>query len=127
MRSRTFVAASILCLLVAAAGLSTGSSNTVVEGRTGLLWVADPQFAVSSGFAPDVVMPRAKALRMVAAMNRGALPNFGRRDWRLPTQRELKAWLRSQGLPTRIAPAPGVDAVRSWPVVGAATLPGVSA
>ncbi|HET9765224.1 MAG TPA: hypothetical protein VFS60_00170, partial [Thermoanaerobaculia bacterium] len=127
MKARTFVVASLLCLLAAAAGLAGGSRDTVIEGRTGLLWVADAQFAVSTGFAADVVMPRAKALRMVAAMNRGALPNFGRRDWRLPTQRELKAWLRSQGLPTRIAPTAGVDAVRSWPVVGAATLPGVSA
>src|SRR6185369_9814416 len=42
-------------------------------------------------------------------------------------QRELKSWLRSQGLPTRIAPTPGTDVVRSWPVVGAATLPGVAA
>jgi Big-like domain-containing protein len=127
MRGRTFVVASILCLLFVAAGLAGGSRDSIIEGRTGLLWVGDPQFAVSTGFAADVVMPRAKALRMVAAMNRGALPNFGRRDWRLPTQRELKAWLRSQGLPTRIAPNSGVDAVRSWPVVGAATLPGVSA
>lgn len=127
MRGRTVVAASLLSLLVAAVGLSTEDRATIIEGRTGLLWVADSQYAVTSGFAPDVVMPRAKALRMVAAMNRGALPNFGRRDWRLPTQRELKAWLRSQGLPTRIAPAPGVDLVRTWPVVGAATLPGVSA
>jgi hypothetical protein len=127
MRGRTFVVASILCLLFVAAGLAGGSRDSIIEGRTGLLWVGDPQFAVSTGFAPDVVMPRAKALRMVAAMNRGALPNFGRRDWRLPTQRELKAWLRSQGLSTRIAPNSGVDAVRSWPVVGAATLPGVSA
>ena len=127
MRGRTVVAASLLSLLVAAVGLSTEDRATIIEGRTGLLWVADSQYAVTAGFAPDVVMPRAKALRMVAAMNRGALPNFGRRDWRLPTQRELKAWLRSQGLPTRIAPAPGVDLVRTWPVVGAATLPGVSA
>ena len=127
MRGRTFVVASVLCLLFVAAGLAGGSRDSIIEGRTGLLWVGDPQFAVSTGFAPDVVMPRAKALRMVAAMNRGALPNFGRRDWRLPTQRELKAWLRSQGLSTRIAPNSGVDAVRSWPVVGAATLPGVSA
>lgn len=127
MRSRTVAFASLLCLFLAAAGLGTADQPTVIEGRTGLVWVADAQYAVSSGFAPDVVMPRAKALRMVAAMNRGALPNFGRHDWRLPTQRELKAWLRSQGLPTRIAPSQGVDVVRSWPVVGAATLPGVSA
>ena len=127
MRGRTVVVASLLCLFLAAAGLSTADQQTVIEGRTGLLWVADSQYAVSSGFAPDVVMPRAKALRMVAAMNRGALPNFGRHDWRLPTQRELKAWLRSQGLPTRIAPTRGVDVVRTWPVVGAATLPGVAA
>ncbi|HEV8240637.1 MAG TPA: hypothetical protein VGS57_14805 [Thermoanaerobaculia bacterium] len=127
MRGRTVAAASLLCLFLAAAVLGTADRPAVIEGRTGLLWVADPQFAVSNGFAPDVVMPRAQALRMVAAMNRGALPNFGRRDWRLPTQRELKAWLRSQGLPTRIAPTPGVDVVRSWPVVGAATLPGVAA
>jgi hypothetical protein len=128
MRGRTIVAASILFLLVAGAGLSTrDGATTVIEGRTGLLWVADPEFAVSSGFSPSVVMPRAKALRMVAAMNRGALPNFGRHDWRLPSQRELKAWLRSQGLPTRIAPTEGVDVLRAWPVVGAATLPGVSA
>lgn len=127
MRGRTVAVASLLCLFLAAAGLGTADQSTVIEGRTGLLWVADSQYAVSSGFAPDVVMPRAKALRMVAAMNRGALPNFGRRDWRLPTQLELKAWLRSQGLPTRIAPTRGVDVVRSWPVSGAATLPGVSA
>src|SRR5262245_54347192 len=118
MKGRTVAVASLLCLALAAAGLSTADQPTVIQGRTGLLWVADAQNAVSSGFAPDVVMPRAKALRMVAAMNRGALPNYGRNDWRLPTQRELKVWLRSQGLPTRIAPTPGIDVVRSWPVVG---------
>ena len=77
MSRRTAVVAALLCLLVAAAGLSTDARDTVVEGRTGLLWVGDPHYAVSSGFAPSVVMPRAKALRMVAALITLLMPGAG--------------------------------------------------
>jgi hypothetical protein len=122
MRARLVLVAAFLGL-TCLAPRAQAEEGTQTDGRSGLVWVADAEYAVTSGFASDVVMPRARALRMVAAMNAGRLPNYGRRDWRLPTQRELKRWLRRQGLPPAAA-APGM--VRTWPVVGAATLPGLT-
>lgn len=125
MRARFVAAALLTCLLAVPLALADDSPETLTDRRTGLVWVADPRFPVSTGFANDVVLSRPRALRMVARMNAGTLPNFGRTDWRLPTHRELHRFLRRHGGGT--LPHPRGGKVRVWPVAGAATLPGVSA
>ena len=123
MRARFVAAALLTCLLAVPLALADDSSETLTDARTGLVWVADPQFPVSSGFANGVVLSRPRALRMVARMNAGTLPNFGRTDWRLPTRRELHRFLRRHG--GGVLPDPRGAKVRVWPVAGAASLPGV--
>ena len=125
MRARFVAAALLTCLLAVPLALADDSAGTLTDRRTGLVWVADPQFPVSSGFANGVVLSRPRALRMVARMNAGTLPNFGRTDWRLPTHRELHRFLRRHGAGS--LPDPRRGKVRVWPVAGAATLPGVPA
>src|SRR5688500_12282240 len=125
MRARFVAAAVLTCLLAAPLALADDSAETLTDRRTGLVWVADPQFPVSSGFANAVVLARPRALRMVARMNAGTLPNFGRTDWRLPTHRELHRFLRRHG--GGVLPDQRGGKVRVWPVAGAATLPGISA
>jgi Big-like domain-containing protein len=114
----------------AAGPLRHNADGTVSDLGTGLTWVADRSFAVTSGFARDVVLPRAAALQLVAAMNAGRVENFGRTEWRLPTQRELlRMAALTGGLPrpfaggsTPLAGARGVGPV--WPVIGASVLAG---
>jgi hypothetical protein len=125
MRARFVAAALLTCLLAAPLALADDSAETLTDRRTGLVWVADPQFPVSNGFANGVVLSRPRALRMVARMNAGTLPNFGRTDWRLPTHRELHRFLKRHG--GGVLPNPRGAKVRVWPVAGAATLPGVPA
>src|SRR5687768_16452421 len=125
MRARFVSTALLTCLLAVPLALANDSAETLTDRRTGLVWVADPQFPGSSGFANGVVLSRPRALRMVARVNAGTLPNFGRTDWRLPTHRELHRFLRRQG--GGALPDPRGGKVRVWPVAGAATLPGVSA
>ncbi len=100
MRSRSVVAGCFLLGGLAAAApaaLSPGGHGTAVDQATGLVWVADWGHAVHSGFAPRVVMGRARALRFVAAMNRGRVENFARTDWRLATTREVRELVRRHG------------------------------
>jgi len=68
---------------------SYAADGTYTDHRTGLTWVADTQFAIHAGFLKSTVLPRSRALRLVAAMNRGKIENFGRTDWRLPTRHEV--------------------------------------
>jgi cytoskeletal protein CcmA (bactofilin family) len=123
MRARIGFVGLSLAALAAVATIAAGGEGTRTDPRTGLVWVADPHYAVTHGVAAEVSMPRARAARMVAAMNAGRLPNHGRRDWRLANERELARWLRRQGLAGERPPAR--NQVRAWPVAGAATLPGV--
>lgn len=121
----------------AAGPLRPNGDGTVTDLGTGLVWVADPGFAVSSGFARQAVLPRAEALRLVAAMNAGLVESFGRSGWRLPTERELvRMRALAGGLPRPFGggrsgiPAVGTlgargDAVAAWPVLGASVLSGV--
>jgi hypothetical protein len=135
--ARPAVVLGILCFLLAAAApaaspLRTNGDGTVTDLGTGLTWVADRGFAVSSGFARDTVLPRGTALALVAAMNSGRVENFGRTEWRLPTRRELlRMAALTGGLPRpngggRVAlPGGARDAVAAWPVTGASVLSGV--
>ncbi len=133
--ARPAVLAGVLLLLLAAAAPAAGplrhnGDGTVTDLGTGLTWVADRSFAVSSGFARDAVLPRGSALELVAAMNSGRVENFGRTEWRLPTQRELLRMASlTGGLPrpfaggsTSLAGARG--AAPAWPVIGASVLAG---
>ena len=126
-----------LALLVSPAAPAAGplrhnADGTISDLGTGLTWVRDRNFAVSSGFARAAVLPRAQAVQLIAAMNAGAVENFGRSTWRLPTRRELlriSALLGGSPLrPHRGSrfglPNPAGDAVYAWPVVGASVLSG---
>jgi Bacterial Ig domain len=125
-----------LALLVSPAAPAAGplrhnADGTVSDLGTGLTWVSDRNFAVSSGFARDAVLPRAQAVQLVAAMNTGGIENFGRTGWRLPTQRELARMSVLSGSPLRpfhggrlTGPRAAGDAIHAWPVVGASVLAG---
>jgi hypothetical protein len=100
--------------------LVDNGDGTLTDGRTGLVWVADPRFAVTVAGARKVRLPLPEAVAVIAAMNRGDIENFGRRDWRLPTERELRG-VENGGTARRAKPRnPKV-----WPVAGAAALSGV--
>ncbi|HEV8580133.1 MAG TPA: Ig-like domain-containing protein [Thermoanaerobaculia bacterium] len=105
--------------------------GTMTDTGTGLTWVADRAFAVRSGFAAGLVAPRAQALGLVAAMNSGAVENFGRTDWRLPTERELRRISGVLSLPSRPFGAArrgpaltggGAEKAVLWPVSGSAVV-----
>ncbi|MGH9363567.1 MAG: DUF1566 domain-containing protein [Thermoanaerobaculia bacterium] len=127
---------AILSLVFSAAAAAAGplranGDGTVTDLGTGLTWVRDRSFAVSSGFAHGAVLPRAQAVQLVAAMNAGSIENFGRTGWRLPTQRELARISALTGAPLRpfrggrlAAPRAAGDAVVAWPVFGASVLAG---
>ena len=133
-RAAGMLAAVVFTLIaVAAAVPAAGAEGTRTDGRTGLTWVEDVDFAVRMGFAPQVVTSRVQALRLVAAMNRGEIENFGRRDWRIPTTREVQTRFRrltansaSADLTAATAGANRWrDLVVAWPVAASATLSGV--
>lgn len=127
--------AAVLLTLIAAAAPAAAAEGTRTDGRTGLTWVADVDFAVHLGFVPQVVTTRVQALRLITAMNRGEIENFGRRDWRIPTAREVATRF------SRVAAHSGRanlttltansnrwrDLVVAWPVAASATLEGVPA
>jgi len=117
--ARRVPAALVLLTLLFLPAPGSAAKGVLTDPRTGLTWVADPQFAVHTGFATAATMSRARALRFVAEMNRGRFENFGRHDWRLPTWRELAA---HAGRPAQ--PMAG-DRVMAWPVAGAASLAGI--
>ena len=110
-----------LFLLVTPVAPAHAADGTFTDHRTGLTWVADKDFAVHVGSTPATVLPRWRALRLVAAMNRGRIENFGRTDWRLPTRREILTRAPERGA----APPSARDLVLAWPVAGAAALAGV--
>ena len=141
MVRKPFAAALVFALLLTLPAMVAAASDdgrvrdhgngTFTDRATGLTWVADADFAVSSGFAGAVRLTRAEAAELVAAMNAGRLENFGRTDWRLPSLRELAS-----------APESGLDLLRlgreravggapaGWvlarPVAGAATVVGAA-
>src|SRR5262245_1999036 len=134
---RKLVPAALLCLLLipcasaAADLLRDNGDGTMTDSGTGLTWVADRAFAVRSGLAAGLVAPRAQAVKLVAAMNSGAVENFGRTDWRLPTERELRRISGVLSLPrrpfgaARRAPAltgAGADQAVLWPVSGSSVV-----
>ena len=115
--------------------------GTATVTDTGLRWVANPRYPITTGFSDEVVMRRVEALRFIAAMNSGAVENFGYRDWRLATFRELlnlyllpevrsirgalgdlEAYL--SWLVPRLTTPGAADLVYVWPVRGAGILPG---
>ncbi len=136
VRPALVLAAALVVLASAApaAGpLRDNGDGTLTDLGTGLRWVADRDFAVTSGFARASALPRAEALRLVAAMNAGAIENFGRTGWRLPTARELlRMTALAGGLPRpfgsggggRAALPGGRAALPAWPVLGASVLSG---
>ena len=64
-------------------------SETALDHRAGLMWVANSNYASSVGFG-DGFLTWGEALRFVAAMNAGQIENFGYDDWRLPSPREIR-------------------------------------
>ncbi|HEX9667918.1 MAG TPA: hypothetical protein VGC93_00420, partial [Thermoanaerobaculia bacterium] len=115
----------------AAGPLRHNADGTISDLGTGLTWVRDRNFAVSSGFARDAVLPRAQALQLITGMNTGSVENFGRTGWRLSTQRELLRISALTGAPLRPfrggrlgVPRGAGDAVVVWPVIGASVLAG---
>jgi VCBS repeat-containing protein len=137
----------ILALALLVSGI--GVAHAAPAGDSGLTWTPDPSYVVSSGLSDSVVMSRVEALEVLRRLNAGEVENFGRTDWRLPTERELAERLE-QGMPATgpADPAPDPDqaqenrlllkpglslraargsgAVVLWPVAGAAIEPGFS-
>lgn len=115
-----------------------GRATLTRSSERGLSWVADSQYVVRAGLAESVVMPRPRALELLAAINAGAVENFGHRDWRLPTLAELDFLLaRERGgatealdglrvwLAAKRASADHADLVVAWPVRGAGLPAGI--
>ncbi len=118
--ARRVPVALALLLLVSLAVAAHAADGIFTDHRTGLTWVADTQFAIHAGSARSIVLPRWRALRLVAAMNRGEIRNFGRNDWRLPTRHEV-----ATRAPERAGTPSARDLVVAWPVAGAAALAGI--
>lgn len=127
--------AVLLAVVAVAPAPLAGAEGISTDGRSGLTWVEDLEFAVHMGFTPQVVTTRARALQLVAAMNRGEVENFGRRDWRVPTAREVATRFprvttagSKLGAELAMVNAPSNrwrDLVVAWPVAASATLAGV--
>ena len=123
----------ILCLTILGAlagalaqGLpEKGAKGIGLDRSSGLMWVADGNHMVSTGYSNDVVMTASEALAAIAAMNSGKIENFGFGDWRLPTPAELEFLLALNGenvdkilFSTRM-PTKGEHASKVvWPVRG---------
>ncbi|HSR53895.1 MAG TPA: hypothetical protein VLV83_23965 [Acidobacteriota bacterium] len=130
-----FILATFASLL--AFGGSAPRVQLIVDVDAGLTYVADPLYAVNSGFSREVLIPKTDALELVQAMNDGRLENFGYRDWRLSTPDELRRLVRreemigdltglkrflasdggSSGISPRAGKTPG-DVMYPWPVRG---------
>jgi predicted acyltransferase (DUF342 family) len=127
---RQLVPAAVLCfaLLIPSSSAAVplvhdNGDGTMTDQGTGLTWVADRAVAK--------VLPRAEALRHLTAMNAGVTENFGRTDWRLPTERELRRISSLLSLPRRPfgasrsgpgLPSAWANQVVLWPVSGSAVV-----
>ena len=137
------LALALAAVLPARAELRDTGRGLLVDSDQQLTWVADANFVVDSGLADRIVLPRARALAVLAQLNAGVVENFGHDDWRLPTARELARLLSVDG--DRLAALTGTDAegflagvesaaaagaiadpVVVWPVHGSAILAGFS-
>lgn len=136
----------LLALLPAAAGAQPADrgDGLMADPDRGLTWVADGHHVVHAGASERVLVPRARGLAILAAMNAGKIESYGRRDWRLPTRDELHHlfiergaaatepelfadWKASIRRPPRDKRgAPPEDLVLLWPVTGAAIAPGLA-
>ncbi len=124
---RKLAPAAVLCIsllipFVAAAApfVHDNGDGTMTDQGTGLTWVAE---------RGTPVLPRAEALRLVAAMN--TAESFGRTDWRLPTERELRRISGLLSLPRQLhgaarsglgLPRAGVNQAVLWPVSGSSVV-----
>ncbi len=141
------LAVTLLLVLPVPARPRADGVGTIVDAQSGLTWMADPQALVDAGLVKRLVLPRARALAALAALDAGRAENFGHGDWRLPTARELsrflsqaspltpagtdleipRAWLAATTLPDgRPRRASAGAPVLLWPVVGQAIAPGFS-
>lgn len=148
-RRRRSLVGWVSCLFVllpaaAAAELVDRGDGLLVDPVRRLTWVADGNHVVHSGASKRVMMPRARALGILKAMNAGQIEGFGRHDWRLPTADELghlfaeervaaaepellAKWQEVERALSRIKNgASPPDRVLLWPVAGNAILPGVT-
>ncbi len=126
---RKLAPAAVLCfsLLIPSSGAAVplvhdNGDGTMTDQGTGLTWVAERG-------AP--VLPRAEALRLITAMNAGEAENFGRTDWRLPSDRELRRISGLLSLPRQLhgagrsgpgLPRTGVNQAVLWPVSGSSVV-----
>lgn len=78
----------------AQAGENAGDkAGLFVQPETGLTWIDDAAYVVSTGLAQGLLLPRMEVLTQVRALNDGKVPNFGHGDWRLATLGELRGRL----------------------------------
>ena len=138
------LAIALLCVVPAAADLESRGKSLLVDDGRGLTWIADGRYVVNSGLADRAMLPRAEALEVIERLNAGWVENFGHRDWRLPTAREVDHLLaegagfgdRTGDDPALVrvmfeadraagaAGAGGSDLVVVWPVRGSLIEPG---
>lgn len=91
-------AASLLSAGGAGAALRDNGDGSLADVDRGLAWTADPGHVVTAGLAPEVVLPRARALQVLATLNAGHPAGLGHRDWRLPTPDELRHAFAAEGV-----------------------------
>lgn len=101
MRRFLPIAAISLCVVLTCSAmlpeLLDSGRATYFDTSANLMWVGDGRYAVTTGYASESAMSIGDAAGFVTAMNTGKVPNFGYRDWRLPSDRELSGLLHQLG------------------------------
>ncbi len=151
MNARAFARCSAACmatmlLLLTPVVLNAQEVSVILDREHGLSWLASPLALAGSAASEGLVMPRARALAVLAAANAAGEKDTSAESWRLATSRELlllsrlgeaerrlagadlavlRAWLaassEADGRPRRGAVG---DLVLFWPVKGSAIAPG---
>ncbi|MDY7093589.1 MAG: Ig-like domain-containing protein [Acidobacteriota bacterium] len=69
----------------------------MTDSSSGLVWMEDGSYVVTSGLSHSVVLSRVQALRVLQELNSGAVDNLGFSDWRLPTRNEVDRLFLREG------------------------------